>query len=230
MVAIFVVAMIIVFIAIDFVISRKTKTAPIPALAKSRGRLDERFILPKGLFHSKSHTWAEVLYNGTVRVGMDDFVQKLLGKIDSISMVPTNSVLKKGDTLFTIRQGNNHLSVKAPISGKVCHANVELLESAKILSEDPYGNGWISIIEPTDLSADLKKMSVAEEAVAWLRREIGRFRDFLKEESLQKHFQNHASLVGVTLHDGGLPLSGVLQVADSTTWEAFEKKFLTEDE
>lgn len=229
MVAIFVITTIILFIIIDIVLTRKARRAEKLALDIAKPKIDERFILPKGLFHSKSHAWAELLYDGKVRIGLNDFVRKLLGKVDSISIIPANSVVQKGDTLFTLYQGSKHLSIKAPISGKVADINAILGKSASPLLEDPYGTGWVSIIEPTNLAADIKGMSVADEAVSWLRREIGRFRDFIKQQALDQQFLANAAPVGVTLHDGGLPLYGVLQFAEPSTWESFEQQFLGAD-
>ncbi|HQT92928.1 MAG TPA: glycine cleavage system protein H, partial [Candidatus Kryptobacter bacterium] len=128
MVALFVVATIIIFLGIDYFVQRaaKRKAALSPAAQVSA---KPRFMIPKGYFFGKGHTWVELLPDGLTRVGLDDFVQKILGPVGEVEPIPVNTIVRKGDKLFTVRQGGKEMSFRAPISGKVVAFNDDLSHS-----------------------------------------------------------------------------------------------------
>jgi Glycine cleavage system H protein (lipoate-binding) len=219
MVALFVVATILLCVGIELLRDRakQRKAAPSAALIPA-----DRFFLPKGFFISKAHTWVELTFAGEARVGVDDFAQKVIGSIDRIEVAPLNKELNKGDTLLTVAHGNRVLSIPAPISGKVLTVNESLLASPQMLHQDPYVAGWVAVIVPKNISAELRLLTIADDAAKWLRKEVSRFRDFIKEQ-VQIGVPAPA---GITMLDGGAPLNGVLEQFNENTWNAFQKEFL----
>ena len=217
MVALFVIATFLVFLFIDYLIQKKTQPAEVQEPAR---RSFERFVIPRGYFFSQKHAWLEILGSGNARVGIDDFVQKIIGSIDSVRLVPEKIAVKRGDPILTITQNGRELSLGAPISGKVLAVNDALLKSPELLTQDPYLSGWIATIQPENISSELKSMSVAEEAAIWLRKEVTRFRDFITVRTPQL-------ATGVTMLDGGLPVVGALKGADVSVWKEFEQEFLS---
>lgn len=217
MVALFVIATILTCIAIDLLIQRAHKKREIyqPQVMLS----PESFVLPRGYFFSKAHTWLELLFSGKVYVGVDDFISKVTGKIDAIEVLPVGEKIKKGDPLFKIKQGERTLTFISPINGKITEINPSILESPETILNDPYFNGWIVMIEPEDVSSELKNLLIGNEASQWLRNEIKRFREFISIEAPK--FSPEPTLV-----DGGLVIKGVLQNVDEKTWEKFEKEFI----
>jgi len=222
MVAIFVVATIALFVLIDIFLQRREKASQSAVPAAAKMSVHDRFVIPRGYFLSPSHSWAELLFDGNARIGIDDFVRKLLGRVDAVEVAPVNAAVKKGETLFTIRQGGRTLTIPSPLSGKIVGVNSELKTSSATLHADPYVSGWVAIIEPNSLASELKLMKIAEDAAQWLKKEISRFRNFIMDSSSR----NELAPAGATLLDGGLPLSGVLEHTDPRTWEAFQKEFL----
>ncbi|HEY4611379.1 MAG TPA: hypothetical protein VII11_00170 [Bacteroidota bacterium] len=218
MVALFVIATFLAFLAIDYLLQRRAK--PVEAATRAAPRA-ERFVIPRGYFFSPKHVWLEILGSGNARVGLDDFIQKIVGTIDSVRLVPERVAVKRGDSILTILQNGRELSITAPISGKVLAVNDVLVNSPELLKQDPYLSGWIATIQPENLSAEVKTMSVAEEAAAWLRKEVARFRDFISIRTPQL-------ATGVTMLDGGTPMLGALQGAEPNVWKDFEREFLLE--
>jgi len=218
MVALFVIATFLTFLAIDFLVHRKTQTVEARQRASPQ---PERFLIPRGYFFSPKHVWLELLGSGTVRVGIDDFIQKVIGAIDEIRLVPASSVVKRGDPILTLKQNGRELSITSPLSGKVLVSNDLLEKSPELLKQDPYLAGWVATILPENLSAEVKQLNVAEDAATWLRKEVARFRDFINVRSPRL-------AAGVTMLDGGIPILGVLQGAEATVWKEFEREFLTE--
>ena len=219
MVAIFVILTILLCVGIELLRDRAASRKAIPSAARVPA---DRFLIPKGYFISKAHTWVELMFSGQARVGIDDFAQKIIGPIERIEAAPLGAELKKGETLLTVRHGSRRLSIPAPISGKVLTVNESLLASPDTVRRDPYIAGWIVTMAPKNISAELPLLSIAEDAARWLRKEISRFRDFIKAQS-------HLGIPnpqGATLLDGGMPLSGVLGQFNENTWHAFQKEFL----
>ena len=221
MVALLVIATFLIFLTVDFFVQRhatkrQIEQRPQPAT--------ERFLIPRGYFFAPRHSWVELLGNGTSRIGVDDFIQKIIGAVDSISVAPVNTLVKKGEAILTITQGRRKLSFAAPVSGKVLQINERLISSPGILNTDPYVEGWVAVMEPMNLGTEIKGLALAEEAAKWLKGEISRFREFIKIRSPQ------TALAGATMLDGGIPVAGALRGAADDAWEAFEEEFLKQSD
>ena len=225
MVALFVVATIIVFLVIEYFVQRaeKRKKAVAPA---NEVASKARFILPKDYFFGKGHVWVELLSGGSARLGLDDFVQKIVGRIDDVNFIPVNSDVAKGDKLFTLQQGQKTVSFRAPISGRVVSFNEELVNSPDVLRKKPYADGWVAIVEPSNLD-EIRSLPKGTDAAQWLREEIKRFRNFITEQVGRSGLAGVPSPAGVTLMDGGIPVEGAMEHSSSEVWQRFEKDFLT---
>ena len=226
MVALFVVATIIVFFVIDYFVQRaeKRKAALSPA-AKSLSK--PRFVIPKAYFFGKGHTWVELLPDGSTRVGLDDFVQKILGPVDQVSVVSNGGQLMSGEKLFTVRQGAKTLSFCSPISGKILCVNNELVQFPDMLKKEPYRRGWIAVMEPSNLADEIKQLSIGSEAAEWLKDEIKRFRNFITAQMGSLAGSGSPALAGATLMDGGVPVDNVMQNTPQEVWKKFESDFLS---
>ncbi len=231
MVAIFVVLTIAAFIVADFIL-QKVRARRQPARAPERATLadlllpnlqPERFAVPGGLFFHRGHTWTNLLFSGQVKVGMDDFLQKLLGRIDGVTLPPVGVEVKAGQPFVAVRQGGRSAMLPAPVDGVVCAVNAELAKSPDLLRRDPYTRGWLVAIRPKDLTVNMPTLMVGEKSHTWLALELGRMADFLRE-AMAGH---QDALVGATAADGGLTAEGVLERLDDEHWAAFQDRFLT---
>ena len=188
MVAILVVLTIIAFVAADVILQWvRARRAPASSSARADNVADllmpnlqaERFALPGGLFFHRGHTWANLLFSGQVKVGVDDFLQKLLGRIDAITLPPVGVEVKAGQPFVALRQGHRTATLTAPVDGVVCAINTEAAKAPGILRRDPYTRGWLVAIRPKDLTANMSRLMVGEKSLSWLKVEAGRVRDFL---------------------------------------------------
>jgi glycine cleavage system H lipoate-binding protein len=233
MVAILVVLTIVLFIGADLLVQRsRRRRAPQAVPVENRataaadvllpGLQPERFALPGGLFFHPAHTWANLLFSGQVKVGVDDFLQKLFGRIDAVTLPPVGTEVKQGQPLVTIRQGGRTALLPAPVDGVVCAVNSELGKAPNLLRREPYTRGWLVALHPTDLTADLSRLVIGEGALTWLKGELARLEQFLRE-TLAVH---QDALVGATAADGGLTPDGLLECLDEESWKSFQSKFL----
>lgn len=177
------------------------------------------FGLPGGVFISEGHVWANVTVPGLVRVGMDDFARKMIGRIHAIELPAKGSAVRRGDRLFSIRQGERTATFKSPVSGTVHSVNAELAHNVDWLEKQPYDRGWICSIKPEQLAAELENLKIGEKAVAWYEQEIERLRKLLTSE-------NGNGQANATVPSIGQLVDGQLEEMDDRTWSKFGELFL----
>lgn len=136
--------------------------------------------VPSGIFLSPCHSWISLERNGLVRIGIDDFAQKILGKFDKLTLPNRGQRVNKGDHLFSVHQGNQTITFPAPISGKIVSVHAELNNRINLLHIKPYELGWICSIEPSNLHEDLKMLKIGAEAVDWYQKEVDKYQEMVK--------------------------------------------------
>ena len=186
-----------------------------PSVSESDSR--HEFNIPAGVFVAPSHSWVNIALNGMVRVGIDDFTHKSLGRIDSVELPGTGRKVTKGAPLFSIQQGDLSLSVPTPVSGRVSGVNTKLLDNPELIKLKPYELGWICRIEPAKLAEDLKEMKVGEEAVSWYREEVERYTQMKEKIAREKKGAEAESDAGE---------DAASDVQDQATWTAFSETFI----
>ena len=101
---------------------------------------------PQDIRYHKEHTWVRVSgKKGTI--GITDYAQDALGDIVYIELPEVDSAVEAHTEITEIESTKSTSSVISPVSGKVIEVNEELSESPEIINEDPYGKGWIAVIE-----------------------------------------------------------------------------------
>lgn len=175
--------------------------------------------MPEGLFYHGGHTWAHLTSFGDALVGMDDFAQAVIGRIDRIELPEAGTPVRQGDTAFTVVQGPKRIEFVSPVGGEVCAVNDRANADLARVKSDPYGAGWLFAIRPRRIVQDLRKLRVSTDAAAWLERESVRFADFLT-----LHMAVPAE-VGVTMRDGGRCVDGVIEWIDGELLERLVRTF-----
>lgn len=138
-----------------------------------------KFNVPAGVFVSPNHTWVNIEMNGTARVGLDDFVRKIIGKIDQVELPKLDTIVKKGEPLLTIRHGSRTFSIASPLSGKVTYLNTEHVERPELVSMIPFELSWMCCIEPSDLSVELHALKIGVDSINWYRQEIEKYTEIV---------------------------------------------------
>ena len=106
--------------------------------------------VPAELRYSKDHEWAQLESTGRVRVGITDYAQDALGDVVFVELPATGAVVASGDTLGEVESTKSVSDLYAPLAGTVVEVNDMLTDAPEKLNEDPYGEGWICLIEPDD--------------------------------------------------------------------------------
>lgn len=108
--------------------------------------------LPKDLRYTKEHEWAR-LEHGLVRVGITDFAQDALGDVVFVDLPQVGSKVEAGRPLGEVESTKSVSDIFSPISGTVAELNALIDERPELVNEQPYGDGWLLSIEPSDPAA-----------------------------------------------------------------------------
>lgn len=153
----------------------------------------------RNVFYHPGHTWARIEEDGIVRVGLDDFGQRVLATIYSLSLPSLNRQLKPGDEACRVTHQSGVTALASPVAGQVLNVNTNLVLRPALINRDPYGEGWTMTIEPTDLKTCLQRLMYGEQVRQWLAEEIEKLRSLINKIVNDEH---HA--INPTMTDGGL--------------------------
>ncbi|MHB1486713.1 MAG: glycine cleavage system protein GcvH [Acidimicrobiales bacterium] len=120
--------------------------------------------VPDDLRYTSDHEWAR-LEGDRVRIGITDYAQDALGDVVFIQM-PEPGVTVEANTTFAEVESTKSVSdVYAPVSGTVTEVNSELQDAPQRVNEDPYGDGWLCVIQLAD-SAQWEALMTAQAYIA----------------------------------------------------------------
>jgi glycine cleavage system H protein len=107
--------------------------------------------IPKELKYSNDHEWVKVEGNVAI-IGVTDFAQSQLGDVVFVELPDELSTVKVGDSFSVIESVKAVSDIYAPVSGKIVKVNQALTDSPDLINQEPYGEGWIVVIEMSDSS------------------------------------------------------------------------------
>lgn len=125
---------------------------------------------PDNLQYYKEHTWVK-LSGKKVTIGITDYAQDALGDILYIDLPEVDTDVEANSEIGEIESTKATSSIISPVSGRVIEANENLSESPEIINEDPYGKGWIAILEIDDTS-ELDDLMDASEYTKYAEEEV----------------------------------------------------------
>jgi len=177
---------------------------------------------PAGILYDKNHAWSFMEKDGTVRVGIDDFLQHVTGAITRVVMKFPGEKVRKGEYVMSIIQHGKKLDIQSPVSGTIVARNERLNSDTGILHSSPYDNGWIYSIEPENWEKESRFMIMAGGYLEYLKEEFVRMRDFLAVMP----GVNDVRYANVVMQDGGEFKDGLLGELGPEVWEEFQNRFL----
>jgi glycine cleavage system H lipoate-binding protein len=153
---------------------------------------EQGYKVDESLFYHPKHIWMRVEEEGKVRVGLDDFGQKLLGRIYSTHLPDAGERIHDGCWSITHQFGE--VSLSGGMDGLVVQKNQQLEQFPSLINSNPYDRGWIFILEPKDLLQSLKSLYYGKKVKEWFADELNKLRSMLVESTPD---------VGITVQDGG---------------------------
>jgi glycine cleavage system H protein len=107
---------------------------------------------PKELKYTSEHEWAAVEEGDRVRVGITDFAQDALGDVVYVEAPEEGTEVKAGEPFGEVESTKSVSDIFSPVTGTVAEKNAALSDSPELVNEDPYGQGWLVVIQMSDPS------------------------------------------------------------------------------
>ena len=165
------------------------------------------FKLPSGISYHSGHAWAAKESRNIVRIGLDDFAARLLGKVDELDLPARGRWLRQGEKGWTLARGAHHFEMLSPIEGEVVDINPEVLRDPSIIRKDPFGLGWLVAVNSPAVDSNLKNLLRGSLAQRWMEESVA---------ALQTQFSPSTA---VHLQDGGHAIVDVLSEIPEDQWE-----------
>ena len=175
--------------------------------------ISEWFHLPEGLYYHQGHSWA-VPEGNMVKVGLDDFAQKLVGKPRAVVLPQVGSQIEQGNRGWKLGFDSTAIDMVSPVNGEVVKVNEEVMRNPVLINEDPYGKGWLMMIKPRNIKADLTNLLTGRLAAAWMESIIDTLRERMGED------------LGLVYQDGGIPVTGIAKALSPDKWDEVAKEYL----
>jgi glycine cleavage system H lipoate-binding protein len=176
----------------------------------------------RSVFYHPGHLWARVEDGGRVRVGLDDFAQRLVGRFYAVGLPHPGHQAQAGTTCWRISHQAGDTALLAPVPGIVRQLNPRLAERPSLVNCDPYGEGWAFVIEPTLLEQSLKSLYYGERAARWFADSLARF-----EAEAGKFIAASSPAIGATMADGGLAVEDLHLVVNADQLQKLINSFLS---
>jgi glycine cleavage system H protein len=116
--------------------------------------------IPDDLRYSTDHEWVRV-EGGAVRIGITDYAQDALGDVVFVDLPEVGVAVEAAASISEVESTKSVSDIYAPVTGTVTEVNADLADAPERLNEDPYGEGWICVIELSD-PAELEKLLDAD--------------------------------------------------------------------
>jgi glycine cleavage system H protein len=163
---------------------------------------------PENVYYHRGHAWAKLGEGNTMRIGVDDFTQQVMGDIEGIEIPPLGGKLSQGEVAWRIRHGKRKLSLLAPLGGTVVEVNEKLRKDPTLVNRSPYEDGWILKIQTKGLNKEMPKLMDS------LQFKMQFDQDKAK---LMSSFNNQT--LGAVYGDGGEVLKGAATNLDEGMWK-----------
>jgi len=128
-------------------------------------------VYPKDLKYTEKHEWVRVDGNQAT-VGITYFAQDQLGAIVGVGLPDEGAIVERGSELADLDSMKTADQIFAPVSGKIVKVNTALETQPELLNDEPYGEGWVAVIEMTNLT-ELDELMSADEYEAHVAKEAG---------------------------------------------------------
>jgi len=206
------------FLLIDHFYSRKrvaTQSALISAKPKAQPKagIIGGFQVPENFRYHPGHTWALNESPSLVRVGMDDFASKLIGKVERIALPQRGQWIRQGQKIATIFRDGTSVDMVSPIEGSIADVNDTVAQDPTLARTDPYGEGWLVTVQSPDARTNFRNLLGGALARWWTEESAGR---------LQRKMP---MMLGALAQDGGMAIDNLTDQIPDKEWNAVAREF-----
>ena len=132
----------------------------------------EGYEIPEELYYTKDHTWAKVEDDGNIRIGMDAYGATAAGAIEFIDMPMEDDEFEAGEAFGSLESAKWVGGLIMPVGGTIIEINEDIEDDLELLGEDSYDEGWLILVEPSNLDDDLAKLVHGDDVKAWFEEDL----------------------------------------------------------
>jgi glycine cleavage system H protein len=221
MTVIMVLATFAIFLLIDYVRSQKQlvkQLAVQPVIREVPSHVVPAMVagfqLPENVRYHSGHTWALSESRELVRVGMDDFASKLVGKIESIALPQRGRWVRQGQKIWTIFRDGKSVDMVSPIEGTVSDVNEAVAKDPSLALKDPFGEGWIVTVQAPDSKINFRNLLGGALARMWT-----------EDSALRLRKRMPVAMAAALAQDGGVAVDDITAQLPNEDWAALTKEF-----
>ena len=172
------------------------------------------FQVPENVRYHAGHTWAVSESRDLVRVGMDDFASKLIGKIDSIALPQRGRWVRQGQKIWTIFREGKSVDMVSPIEGTVTDVNDAVVKNPELARKDPFGEGWLVSVQAPDAKLNFRNLLGGTLARMWM-----------EESALRLRKRMPIAMASALAQDGGVAVDDITAHLPEEDWATLTKEF-----
>lgn len=175
------------------------------------------FEMRENLRYHPGHTWALSESPTKVRVGLDDFAARLVGKADVLVLPRRGQWIRQGQTFATLLREGKKAELVSPIEGEITDINEAAMKDASLPARDPYGEGWLMTVMSPDMKTNFRNLFTGALARQWMTEASDRLRRRIPL----------MATAGAVAQDGGVALTNLSgQISDEKWAEVAHEFFL----
>jgi glycine cleavage system H lipoate-binding protein len=171
------------------------------------------FQVPENVRYHAGHTWALSESRELVRVGMDDFAAKLIGKIGSIALPQRGRWVRQGQKICTLFRDGKSVDMVSPIEGTVADINEAVAKNPELARTDPYGEGWLVTVQAPDSKINFRNLLGGTLARLWTEAAALQLRNKMP------------AFAGALAQDGGVAVDDLTAHMPDEDWAALTREF-----
>jgi len=208
-----------IFLMIDYARGEKLAKQPVVRAAAQETAprmvpaLVAGFEVPENVRYHSGHTWALSESQDLVRVGMDDFASKLVGKVESIALPQRGRWVRQGQKIWTIFRDGKSVDMVSPIEGTVTDVNDAVAKNPELARKDPYGEGWLLKVQAPDAKINFRNLLGGELARLWT------------EASAIRLHKRIPAMATALAQDGGIAVDDLTAHMPNEDWAEVTKEF-----
>jgi glycine cleavage system H protein len=192
--------------------------AGMEVVRRAMASVAQWFSIPEDLYYHQGHSWVMPQGAELVKVGVDDFAQRLVGSTHKINLPKVGSRIEQGDVGWKLGIDTKTIDMLSPVTGDVVAVNKDIVKNPLLINQDPYGKGWLMMVKPDNQRATVKNLLTGKLATAWMEKTADTLRGRMGGE------------LGVMYQDGGLPVSGIAKALSPDAWDKMASEFLLTQE
>jgi glycine cleavage system H lipoate-binding protein len=172
------------------------------------------FQVPENVRYHSGHTWALSESRELVRVGLDDFASKLIGKMENIALPQRGRWVRQGQKIWTIFRDGKSVDMVSPIEGTISDVNEAVAKNPNLALKDPYGEGWLVTVQAPDSKLNFRNLLGGALARMWT-----------EDSALRLRRRMPVVMAAALAQDGGVAVDDITAHLPEQDWATLTREF-----